>query len=380
LHTCCTPIAHRMPRGNCHNACQMAATVARQLSYEESPNKLASFELADELEMGLSGAGPLGAHGIKVPPTPRGSELERHSVLYQENTNEYHLMDQHLELLLVATCEPPKRPRRIDLRLPGPAGMLSPVAGSVGSVFVGDDAGPNAAARRTRSWTMPSFTLLACDDDVQVWTLQQTVCEQCAHRPWHSTCGYLGKGQQLAKIHHRCQVLAGTKVHSAGVYLPPLCSAGAGTNSAGWCPASAGCDLGGSLSPTNSTTSSLSPSNRRRQGGASSRRQQLPLTPGSDEQEGQPVEEMVEQPLLLQTRLPTWDGEVESLVLNFQGRSNVIPSPRNFILEANRPEEDRVSIVLQHAKSGSKSWCLDFTYPLSPVQAFAVSMSSICWD
>lgn len=228
---------------------------------------------------------------------------------------------------------------------------------------------------------MPSFTLLACDDDARVWTLQQGVCEQCAHRPWHSTCGYLGKGQQLAKIHHSCRVMSGMKVHSAGVHLPPLCSALGGTNSAGWCPASAGCDLGDSRpSATSSTTSSLSPSNRRRQGGFSSNWQQQPLTPGSDEQEGQHVDEMVEQPLLLRTRLPTWDGEVESLVLNFQGRRHVIPSPRNFILEATRPEDDNVSIVLQHAKSGNKSWSLDFTYPLSPVQAFAISMSSIRWD
>jgi len=282
---------------------------------------------------------------------------------------------------MVATCEPSKRPRRIDLRLPGPAATLSPVAGSARLVFAGDDVGPNAAARGTGSWTMPSFTLLACDDNAQAWTLQQAVCEQCAHRPWYSTCGYLGKGQQLAKIHHQCRMMGGTKVHSAAVHLPPLCSAGGGTNSAGWCPASAGCDLGDlPRSATNSTTSLLSPSNRRRQARASSSGQQPPLTPGSDEQEGQLVDEMVEQPLLLQTRLPTWDGEVESLVLNFQGRSNVIPSPRNFILETKRPEEDRLSIVLQHAKSGSKSWCLDFTYPLSPVQAFAVSMSSICWD
>jgi len=223
---------------------------------------------------------------------------------------------------------------------------------------------------------MPSFTLLACGDDARVWTLQQGVCERCAHRPWHSTCGYLGKGQQLAKIHHSCRVMSGAKVHSAGVHLPPVCSAGGGTNSAGWCPASAGCDLGDSR--PSSTASSLSPSNRRRQ--VSSPGQQLPSTPGSDEREGQHVDEIVEQPLLLRTRLPTWDGEVESLVLNFQGRRHVIPSPRNFILEARRSEDEEASIVLQHAKSGNKSWCLDFTYPLSAVQAFAISMSSISWD
>jgi len=63
----------------------MAATVIRHLSHEESRNKSVAFELADELEMGLSGAGPLVAHGVKVPPTLRGSELERHSILPGEH-------------------------------------------------------------------------------------------------------------------------------------------------------------------------------------------------------------------------------------------------------------------------------------------------------
>jgi len=353
----------------------MAMLVARHLNQEESGNKLAAFELADELEMGLSGTGPLVAHAVKVPPIPRGMELERHSVLYQENTDEYHLMDQHLELMLVATCEPPRRPRRIDLRLPGPAAALSPISGSAGAVSVRDDAGVSAAVRKEKSWTAPSFTLLACGDDARAWTLQQAFCDRCAHRPWHSTCGY------LAKIRHCCRVMGSMKVHSAGVHLPPLSSAGGDTDSAGWCPASAGCDLGDSPpTPTGRASSSLSPSNRRRQSGAGCSGQHQPLTPGSDEQEGQLADELVEQPLLLQTRLPTWDGEVESLVLNFQGRSKIIPSPRNFILEVKQPDEDCFNIVLQHAKSGSKSWCLDFTYPLSPVQAFAVSMSSLGWD
>jgi hypothetical protein len=76
----------------------------------------------------------------------------------------------------------------------------------------------------------------------------------------------------------------------------------------------------------------------------------------------------------LQNRPPWWNVELGAFVLNFGGRVSVA-SVKNFQLcERN----DHNNIMLQFGRiEGRHSFTMDFSYPLSPVQAFAVSISSL---
>jgi len=78
----------------------------------------------------------------------------------------------------------------------------------------------------------------------------------------------------------------------------------------------------------------------------------------------------------LVTKMPTWNSKVESMVLDFKGRQ-VHASAKNFQLV----EEDRFeNVVLQQGKLGQDLFSLDFKYPLTVVQAFGISMTTIDWQ
>jgi hypothetical protein len=78
----------------------------------------------------------------------------------------------------------------------------------------------------------------------------------------------------------------------------------------------------------------------------------------------------------LRSKLPKWNENVESLVLDFAGRS-VLTSARNFQLAS----EDKPGRTLcQHAKIGPSSFALDFTHPLTTIQAFGISMTTLLWN
>jgi len=76
----------------------------------------------------------------------------------------------------------------------------------------------------------------------------------------------------------------------------------------------------------------------------------------------------------LQNRPPWWNVELNAFVLNFGGRVRVA-SVKNFQLcERNNHE----NIMLQFGRiEGRHSFTMDLSYPLSPVQAFAVAISSL---
>jgi len=59
-------------------------------------------------------------------------------------------------------------------------------------------------------------------------------------------------------------------------------------------------------------------------------------------------------------------------VLNFNGRVTMA-SVKNFQLVT---PHDHDSVVLQFGKVGKDDFTMDFQWPLSPMQAFAVTMSS----
>mmetsp|Transcript_26392 Transcript_26392/g.54421 ORF Transcript_26392/g.54421 Transcript_26392/m.54421 type:complete len:1166 (-) Transcript_26392:273-3770(-) len=78
--------------------------------------------------------------------------------------------------------------------------------------------------------------------------------------------------------------------------------------------------------------------------------------------------------LALQNRPPWWNVELGSFVLNFGGRVSVA-SVKNFQL-CDRNDQDH--IMLQFGRiEGRHAFTMDFQYPLTAVQAFAISISSL---
>jgi len=78
--------------------------------------------------------------------------------------------------------------------------------------------------------------------------------------------------------------------------------------------------------------------------------------------------------LSLQNRPPWWNVELGAFVLNFGGRVSVA-SVKNFQL---CDRHDHENIMLQFGRiEGRHYFTMDFSYPLSPLQAFAIAVSSL---
>jgi len=69
---------------------------------------------------------------------------------------------------------------------------------------------------------------------------------------------------------------------------------------------------------------------------------------------------------------PRWNEQVNAYVLNFNGRVTMA-SVKNFQLVD--PDEHNI-IVLQFGRVGKDEFTMDMHYPISPLQAFAITMSS----
>lgn len=111
--------------------------------------------------------------------------------------------------------------------------------------------------------------------------------------------------------------------------------------------------------------------------------------PGDDEdQEGK------ERPLVLRNKAPRWHEQLQCWCLNFRGRVTVA-SVKNFQLIAATqppaavggptqapassqpaPSSDHDKIILQFGKVGKDMFTMDYRYPLSAFQAFAICLSS----
>ncbi|KAG7598339.1 Tubby C-terminal [Arabidopsis suecica] len=96
------------------------------------------------------------------------------------------------------------------------------------------------------------------------------------------------------------------------------------------------------------------------------------------------------RPLILKNKQPRWHEQLQCWCLNFRGRVTVA-SVKNFQLVAARPpqpqgtgaapatapahpEQDKV--ILQFGKVGKDMFTMDYRYPLSAFQAFAICLSS----
>jgi tubby-related protein 1 len=72
----------------------------------------------------------------------------------------------------------------------------------------------------------------------------------------------------------------------------------------------------------------------------------------------------------LVNKRPRWDPEVGAFVLAFNGRVTCA-SVKNFQLVT--PDDDE-RVILQFGRVGKDLFTMDFQWPLSPLQAFGISL------
>lgn len=95
-----------------------------------------------------------------------------------------------------------------------------------------------------------------------------------------------------------------------------------------------------------------------------------------------------ERPLVLRNKAPRWHEQLQCWCLNFRGRVTVA-SVKNFQLIASPtqppagaptpsqpPQSDHDKVILQFGKVGKDMFTMDYRYPLSAFQAFAICLSS----
>ncbi|XP_050228900.1 tubby-like F-box protein 2 [Mercurialis annua] len=87
------------------------------------------------------------------------------------------------------------------------------------------------------------------------------------------------------------------------------------------------------------------------------------------------------EPLILKNKAPRWHEQLQCWCLNFRGRVTVA-SVKNFQLVAavgashNVPAAEQEKVILQFGKIGKDIFTMDYCYPLSAFQAFAICLSS----
>ncbi|KAK6141313.1 hypothetical protein DH2020_024949 [Rehmannia glutinosa] len=91
-----------------------------------------------------------------------------------------------------------------------------------------------------------------------------------------------------------------------------------------------------------------------------------------------------EEMLVLKNKAPRWHEQLQCWCLNFNGRVTVA-SVKNFQLIASREsgagpaggqEQQQENVVLQFGKVGKDIFTMDYQYPISAFQAFAICLSS----
>lgn len=87
------------------------------------------------------------------------------------------------------------------------------------------------------------------------------------------------------------------------------------------------------------------------------------------------------EPLVLKNKAPRWHEQLQCWCLNFKGRVTVA-SVKNFQLVAavdpshNVSAAEQEKVILQFGKIGKDIFTMDYCYPLSAFQAFALCLSS----
>jgi hypothetical protein len=80
--------------------------------------------------------------------------------------------------------------------------------------------------------------------------------------------------------------------------------------------------------------------------------------------------------LELETKLPEWNEEIQSLVLKFNGGRVLAASAKNFLVCAKNKMSHP---ILQFGKCEKGKFVLDFRSPVAAVQAFGVALSVCNW-
>ncbi|KAJ9567131.1 hypothetical protein OSB04_003097 [Centaurea solstitialis] len=96
--------------------------------------------------------------------------------------------------------------------------------------------------------------------------------------------------------------------------------------------------------------------------------------------ENEPLESSVfekRDPLILRNKTPRWHEQLQCWCLNFKGRVTVA-SVKNFQLavDSSRNGVAQDDVILQFGKIGKDIFTMDYRYPLSAFQAFAICLSS----
>lgn len=175
----------------------------------------------------------------------------------------------------------------------------------------------------------PAFSM-GFDQAHAEWRLSQEHCDHCRLVPGHLSCARTGRRQQLAFARHYREAVGGGVCHCMEATIPGIY---ADNKAVTWCSMLGREDLGSQRADSNGETQQLV------------------------------------------TALPTWNREVGSLVMDFKGRE-ILSSAKNFQLALRQKPEH---VILQFGKLGPSAFALDFKFPLSAVQAFALAMTTIFW-
>ncbi|KAI3439480.1 uncharacterized protein J3R85_004915 [Psidium guajava] len=96
-------------------------------------------------------------------------------------------------------------------------------------------------------------------------------------------------------------------------------------------------------------------------------------------QSGRPLSALKDEMLILKNKSPRWHEQLQCWCLNFHGRVTVA-SVKNFQLVAS-PEQgvagpEHENVILQFGKVGKDVFTMDYQYPISAFQSFAICLSS----
>ncbi|KAG6418756.1 hypothetical protein SASPL_120961 [Salvia splendens] len=101
----------------------------------------------------------------------------------------------------------------------------------------------------------------------------------------------------------------------------------------------------------------------------------------SDSFQSGPISTPKDEMLVLKNKTPRWHDQLQCWCLNFNGRVTVA-SVKNFQLVASLEngaggqEQQHENVILQFGKVGKDIFTMDYQYPISAFQAFAICLSS----
>lgn len=103
-----------------------------------------------------------------------------------------------------------------------------------------------------------------------------------------------------------------------------------------------------------------------------------PASSDSNDRNCDKYKEQRDSVMIMRNKLPTWNAQINAYTLEFGGRA-LVPSVHNFQLI-----DSEKRVVLQLGKVSESSFNVDFSFPLSPYQAFGICLSVIdrtfVWD